>query len=148
MNFYCYFSGSCRNIAGTRNAHSIHIIQNHIQQNETTRAYMWDKKDATRRQKKWKKGSYAPKHHPQIYLEFEQQNSKTDEYRFLVHSKMYGGGCRPILKVQLFPGEGPLGDKMIYDFSEPLPVINLDHLSPEKHVQAEDAFQSNKRLFS
>ena len=60
-----------------------------------------------------------------MYIQYElvHEGGKDDpsQYRFLVHSKMDGHGCRPTLKIQFLPGQGSLGKRMLYDFSEPLP---------------------------
>ena len=97
----------------------MHIVHNILDKNDTTGAYKWD--EARKLQHKWHLGKFTPLYHPQIYLEFDKVTIQPDEYRFLVHSSMYGDGCRPTLKIQLFPGMGSLGKKHVYDFSAPLP---------------------------
>ena len=101
----------------------MHIFRNYLEQNETTKSYKWLEGESEKVQPKLHAGSYKPQHkHPQTFVEFDVQSSGTKEYRFLVHSHIYGdNACRPILKVQLFPGEGKLGKRYVYDFSEPLP---------------------------
>ena len=127
---FTIFSPKCSNPAGTRNEHSVHIIRNILEQNETSNAYYWDeahkyqhKSDASRN--RWHKGTYIPKPHPQTYVEFglkhKGQTDDDEQYQFLVHSKMEGNGCRPTLRIQFLPGQGNLGARMLYDFSEPLP---------------------------
>ena len=109
----------------------MHIVRNYLTQNKTTNSYEWSKGEPEKVQPKLHAGSYKPQHkHPQTFVEFDIQSSGTKEYRFLVHSHIYGdNACRPILKVQLFPGEGPLGERYVYDFSEPLPK----EAAPIKH---------------
>ena len=88
-----------------------------MEQNETTNAYKW--KEAFD-QKRWHT-KFPPVHHPREYIEYEiVHHGPPDEYKFLVHSSMTGSGCRPTLKIQLFPGMGDLGQKMFYDFSKPI----------------------------
>ena len=57
-----------------------------------------------------------------MFVEFDKRSEDTGEYRFLVHSHIYGdNACRPTIKIQFFPGSGKLGESYIYDFTEPLP---------------------------
>ena len=143
------FRTSCSNLAGTRNAHSVHIITNRLERNKTTKAYYWDDADRIQHptdysRSKWHRGSYKYKHHPQTYVESESVNEgKSDEerqYRFLVHSHMEGDGCRPTLKIQFLPGQGnevpALSEGMLYDPNEPLPDP-LSHLQPEAQQNLE-----------
>ena len=126
------YRGKCSNNVWERNGHSVHIISNYLEHNKTTDSYKWRTYEPEKVQPKWHKGSYAPQHeHPQTFVEFDEQSAETKEYRFLVHSHIYGdSACRPILKVQLFPGEGSLGESYVYDFAEPLPE---DNSAPIKH---------------
>ena len=75
-----------------------------------------------------------------MYVEYElvHQGGKNDpsQYKFLVHSKMDGHGCRPTLTIQVLPGQGSLGKKMLYDFSEPLPDPS-SHLQPNAQQNIE-----------
>ena len=58
-----------------------------------------------------------------MFVEYDQLSKDTGEYRFLVHSHIYGdNACRPTIKIQFFPGSGNLGKSYIYDFTEPLPT--------------------------
>ena len=58
-----------------------------------------------------------------MYVELDQLSKDTGEYRFLVHSHIYGdNACWPTIKIQFFPGSGKLGKSYIYDFTEPLPT--------------------------
>ena len=143
------FSTSCSNPAGTRNAHSVHIIPNRLEQNETSKAYSWAEADRIQHpsdyyRNKWHKGSYVYKHHPQTYVESELVNEgESDEerqYRFLVHTHMKGYGCRPTLKIQFLPGQGThvpsLAEEMLYDPTEPLPDPS-SHLQPNAQQNLE-----------
>ena len=111
----------------------MHIVRNYLDHNKTSNSYKWSEGEPEKVQPQLHGGSYTPQHkHPQTFVEFDVQNSATKEFRFLVHSHIYGdNACRPILKVQLFPGEGRLGEKYVYDFNEPLPKENA---APIKHV--------------
>ena len=135
------FRTSCSNPAGTRNAHSVHIITNRLEKNETTKAYSWDEADRIQHpsdynRNRWHKGSYKYKHHNQTYVEFglihEGDREDDTQYKFLVHSKMEGNGCRPTLKIQFLPGQGTevpaLSEGKLYDPNETLS-------DPSSHVQ-------------
>ena len=115
------FRGSCDSNVGTRNGHSVHINDNILEHNKTTDSYKWKGREGEKLQPKWHTRAHKPQHkHAHTYVEFEQQDSKTNQYRYLVHSHIYGNACRPTLKIQFFPGAGPLGETYVYDFSEPL----------------------------
>ena len=79
-----------------------------------------------------------------MYIQYElvHEGGKDDpsQYRYLVHSKMDGHGCRPTLKIQFLPGQGnevpALSEGMLYDPHEPLPDP-LSHLQPEAQQNLE-----------
>ena len=100
----------------------MHIVRNYLDHNKTSNSYKWSEGEPEKVQPQLHGGPYKPQHkHPQTFVEFDSQSSATKEFQFLVHSHIYGdNACRPILKVQLFPGEGKLGERYIYDFNEPL----------------------------
>ena len=118
-------SGSCDQVAGTRDGHSIHILHNIMRHNETTDEYKWKTSEANILQKKWHTNSITcscePKspYHPQIYLEFELVDKSTQQFQFLVHAKMSGKACRPTLTIQFFPGMGSIGENQVYNPNEP-----------------------------
>ena len=142
------FRASCSNPAGTRNAHSVHIITNRLEKNETTKAYSWDEADRIQHpsdynQNRWHKGSYKYKHHPETYVEselvHEGESEEEKQYRFLVHTHMEGDGCRPTLKIQFLPGQGTISrfaEEMLYDPTEPLPDPS-SHLQPNAQQNLE-----------
>ena len=95
-----------------------------MEYNETTDSYKWYRGEGEKLQPKWHLKNYKPQHeHPQMFVEFDKRSEDTGEYRFLVHSHIYGdNACRPTIKIQFFPGSGTLGENNIYDFTEPLPT--------------------------
>ena len=118
------YRGTCDQNAGTRDAHSVRIRHNIMSHNETTKKYKWKDSEASKLQKQWHTDTTTcsgckPTHHPDTYLEFELVDKKSDQYQFLIHSRMSGKACRPTLKIQFFPGMGPLGEIHIYNPSEP-----------------------------
>jgi hypothetical protein len=115
-----------------------------MRHNETTNEYKWKASEANKLQKKWHTNSARtcrckPKspYHPQIYLEFELVDESTKQFQFLVHATMSGKACRPTLKVQFFPGMGPIGERQVYDFNEPIPPKGVEpHAqTPVPHTQ-------------
>ena len=95
-----------------------------MEYDETTDSYKWFRGEGKKLQPKWHLKTLKPQHeHAQMYVEFDRLSKDTGEYRFLVHSHIYGdNACRPTIKIQFFPGSGTLGESSIYDFSEPLPT--------------------------
>ena len=95
-----------------------------MEYNETTDSYNWIPSEAKNLQPKWHLKTLKPQHaHAQMFVEFDKLSEDTGEYKFLVHSHIYGdNACRPTIKIQFFPGSGTLGENNIYDFTEPLPT--------------------------